>query len=326
MAQTKFTNDYVNEMLQNEKEQYKEPSAEELSLIDETLKKAYKAYYPEVAKDEKLFADIKESKAEVFFLRLCSMQDKMKTDFTLDISHKFKTEEAKKDSVMRPDEALKYPDMLTSAEDMLYIFNSIIVKADKKLQDAMLSGNDKDIIAAYEDPLCQYASAFVSNETTVTRPSDIENIRQTGANMNTLNIIMDLSPEIQQMVGDMRADANFKYAASGLTPEYIHPKNREDISDTSERNHEIAAFIDANPKTVLALAVLSEQRAALGLPAEKFNTVAELSKRCQKSDVRDIAKRLNYADRSTSLKAATRLAEGYAKIEQTSRGGQHHTA
>ena len=87
--------------------------------------------------------------------------------------------------------------MLTSAADMLHIFDTVIVSADKELVDAMMSGDDAKIIAAYESPLCQNASMFVSNEATIERKDDIADIRKGGANMNTLNAIIDNSPEIQ---------------------------------------------------------------------------------------------------------------------------------
>ena len=145
-------------------------------------------------------------------------------------------------------------------------------------------------------------------------------------NAKDLKILLNASPEIGQMLGDMRAEANIKYAASGLTPGYVHPPRKDDSAEIIDCNREIAEFIDAHPKTVLALTVLSEQRAALGLPAEKFDSAEDLEKRCQKIDVRNIAHRLSYVDRSDSLKDATQLAENYAKIEKTSRGGKQNIA
>jgi len=317
-----------NEMKKNIKdEKYDTVSDEEQALMDKTLKEIYKKHYPEIEKDESLFTQIKVANAEVFFLRLCAMQEKMKTEFSYDVSPTGMNKKHKEDSTIHKDSPLKYPDVLTSASDMLTIYTDILVKKDQEFQSFIMSEDVEKIMAAYENPLYQNVNALVGNEKPLESVKDIEEIQKTNSSrMDTLNIIMDLSPEIQQMLGDMRADANIKYAATSLTSGYIHPKSKEAPSVLTERNREIAAIIDAKPKTVLALSILSEQRAALKLPTEKFSTAEDLQKRLEKPDVKDIAKRISYINRTDSLKTATKLAESYAMVERTSRGKDVHTA
>jgi hypothetical protein len=145
-------------------------------------------------------------------------------------------------------------------------------------------------------------------------------------NAKDLKILLNNCPEIQQMLGDMRADANIKYAVSGMSAEYKHPKSNEEMSELSERNQKIAAFIDAHPKAVLALSILNEERKAIGLPIEKLDTAEALQKRCEKADVKNITEKIRYADRTESIKNATKTAASYAMIEKTSRGTSVHTA
>ena len=247
-----------------------------------------------------------------------------------------------------------YLPILTSAEDLIAIYTDIIApkayQAEAKVFELSNSGKDMEALDLTMTPEYHAYERFVLNDRVLaTNEAQLEAANQeflenckkckkgeqpkipqihylnTGKSSD-LKILLNASPEIQQMLGDMRAEANIKYAASGLTPGYVHPPRKDNPSEIIDRNREIAEFIDAHPKTVLALAVLSEQRAALGLPAEKLNSAEDLEKRCQKIDVCNISHRLSYIDRSDSLKDATQLAESYAKIEKTSRGGKQNIA
>lgn len=288
----------------------------EVNLIDEELKKAYKDYYPEIAKDDKLFAEIKTVGAEVFFIRLTAMLDKMTED--LSVLSKLKiNKKCIEDSISHEDTPLKYPDMLTSAQDMLAIYRDVIVEADKEFTNVTQNGdmnNPEDVakmMEVYENPLYQNATIFVSNEGNIETPQDVATFKS--ANMNTLNQIMDNSPEIQQMLGDMRAHANLKYAESGLTPNFSRTEQ------ASEEHKKIAQYIDAHPKTVVALAILTEQRRAQGLQVERIENAETLAARCERSDVKALTKTLSYTAQDKNISEATRLAEKYASAEKTAR-------
>lgn len=244
-----------------------------------------------------------------------------------------------------------YLPILTSAEDLISIYTDIIApkayQAEAKVFELSNSGKDMEAMDFMLTPEYHAYERFVLNDRVLkTNEAQLEAANQeflenckkckkgeepeipqihyvSTGKASDLKVLLNASPEIQQMLGDMRAHANLKYAASGLTPGYVHPPRKDNPTEIIDRNREIAEFIDAHPKTVLALAVLSEQRAALGLPAEKLNFAEDLEKRCQKIDVRNIAHRLSYIDRSDSLKDATKLAESYAAIEKTSRGISH---
>lgn len=245
----------------------------------------------------------------------------------------------------------EYLPILTSSEDLCTIYTDIIAPkataAETKLFELMNSGKDMEAIEYNDTPEYRAYGIFVLNDRVLnTNETQLEAANQeflenckkckedeipeipnihyaSTGNAKDMKALLNACPEILQMLGDMRADANMKYAASGLTAGYVHPRSADKTADS---NTEIAELIDDHPKTALALAILSEQRAALGLPAEQFKTAADLQKRLEKSDIRDIANRISYTDRTGSLKAATQLAESYAIIERTSRGKDVHTA
>jgi hypothetical protein len=248
----------------------------------------------------------------------------------------------------------EYLPILTASDDLIAIYTDIIApkatQAEAKVFELANSGKDMEALDYTMTPEYHAYERFVLNDRVMASNEaqleaanqeflenckkckkgeipEIPNIHYASTgNAKDLKALLNACPEILQMLGDMRAEANIKYATTGLTSGYIHPRSKEAPSVLTERNREIAAIIDAKPKTVLALSILSEQRASLGLPAEKFNTAEDLQKRLEKSDVRDIAKRISYIDRTASLKAATQVAESYAVIERTSRGKDVHTA
>lgn len=245
----------------------------------------------------------------------------------------------------------EYLPILTSSEDLCAIYTDIIApkasQAEAKVFELMNSGKDMEAMDFVLTPEYHAYERFVLNDRVMdTNEAQLEAANQeflenckkckegeipeipnihyaSTGNAKDLKALLNACPKILQMLGDMRAEANMKYAASGLTTGYVHPRSADKTTDS---NAEIAELIDDHPKTALALAILSEQRATLGLPAEQFKTAADLQKRLEKSDVRDIANRISYIDRTGSLKAATQLAESYAIIERTSRGKDVHTA
>lgn len=267
--------------------------------IDEALKEAYQDYYPEIAKDDELFAEIKKADAEVFFLRLSAMQDKLNGRLpTSDDDHK-----------------LKYPDLINSASDMLNIYINVIVKADKLLNNTLnkaMDGDTKamsDIEKMMTNPLYMSAQALSSNEMVATSEKDVKQLRQS-ASMNTLNQIIDNSPEIQNMIGDMRARANLAYAEAGITPNF----SRDDTAPTPHK--QIADYIDEHPKAILALAMVIKQRQALGMPTENIESVTSLARRCSKDDVQAVAKEICYTAPDNSLTVAAKTAERFAITEK----------
>ena len=327
MPEDGFSTEKFNQMKENiTSSEIAGPTAEELSLMDEKLKEIYKKYYPETARDERILHDIKESGAEVFFLRLCAMQDKMSADVS--ITKKADISQQKiDDSAGHEDQQFKYPELLASASDMLHIYKSVCVAKSQEFVEIMSGDDVEKIMAAYENPLYANVDSLVNNEQKLTSVADIEQIIQTkSGRMDTLNIICDSSSEIQQMLGDMRAEANIKYAASGITTGYIHPSSADKKNKKDTDNQEIADYIDAHPKAVLALSILNEERKAIGLPIEKLDTAEALQKRCEKADVKNITEKIRYTDRTESIKNATKTAASYAMIEKTSRGTSVHTA
>ena len=288
----------------------------ELTLIDEALKEAYKDYYPEIIKDDKLFADIKAAGAEVFFVRLTAMQDKMEEDLSV-LSKAKLDKKIIEDSISHEDIPLKYPDMITSAQDMLEIYQNVIVKADAEFVNITLNAdmnNPEDVakmMEVYENPLYQNASMLVSNEGHIEGPQDVKTFKS--AHMNILNEIVTNSPKIQQMLGDMRAHANLKYGETGLTPNFSRDEK------ASAEHKAISEFIDTHPKTVLALAILAEQRKAQGLPIDKIETAEALAARCQKADIKVMTKALSYTLPDKNIAKVTQIAEKYVSVERKAR-------